>query len=67
MRYHECPFCGDEIDAADYEYFWPHHGGQSITRCVGCQRSFEVHADASFDDGAWRDCSTITPLKELPR
>ena len=61
----ECPFCWEMIDAADSEYHWPNYGGQTITECPGCHRKFEVCADAEFDDGMWRDRSTIAPLLAL--
>lgn len=58
MRYQEC-FCGGEIDTADYDR-------NEIVRCESCHMKFHVSPDAEFDDGMWRDCSTIRPLLALP-
>ncbi len=65
-RYQDCDFCGEEIDTADRNYLWPHHGGQSITECVGCHRKFDVYPDADWDDGGWHDRTVIRPLLALP-
>jgi hypothetical protein len=65
-RYQECPFCWEEVDLYDYWSVHMPYLGQYITECPGCHRKFDVSIDASFDDGMWRDCSTISPLKALP-
>jgi hypothetical protein len=64
-RYKECQFCWEEIDVYDYMNHGFPYLGQSITECPGCHRKFNVSIDAEFDDGSWRDCSTIRPLTAL--
>ena len=66
MRYHECPLCGEEIDTADY-ISHPHEGfgSQLIAKCLYNHHKVEVNPDAEFDDGMWRNLTTIRPLLAL--
>lgn len=51
--------CGGFIDVAD-------HDQNGIATCDNCGLKYEVSIDASFDDGMWRDRTTVRPLMALP-
>jgi len=58
VRYQECD-CGGEVDTAD-------HDERYVATCESCRMAFEVFPDAEWDDGMWRDCSTMRRLRALP-
>lgn len=50
-RRYDCPHCGDDVYYKEK---------QQVSRCANCGSSFEVNDDYSFEDGSYRDCSTLT-------
>jgi hypothetical protein len=63
---YECPFCLDlSIEPDDAINHGFPYIGQTIGECESCHAKVNIDFDYSFEDGSWRDCSTVRPLKAL--
>jgi transposase-like protein len=47
---YDCPHCSDTLEYAV---------GQKVAKCANCGSYFEWQPDYSFEEGSWRDCSSI--------
>lgn len=45
-----CPHCDETIEFPE---------GKDVAKCPNCGSYFQANFDYSFDDGHWRDCTTL--------
>lgn len=50
-----CPDCDDTIEFGLGKI-------KDIAKCPNCGSYFQANFDYSFDDGHWRDCTTLTRM-----
>lgn len=55
---YSCPICGDDIAVME---------GQTECDCPSCKNgAFKINWDAEFEDGRWKDLTTLTHLSPNP-